>query len=287
VNLIRQISDSFYLLSLPIFERRKRVKRRRKGFFYKVFYESLCKVNLYDSNIVFDKVLNLKYQLETDIGNKLYYQGTFEHEDIFFLQSLIKDLSEPVVLDIGANIGFHSVMLQKANKSLRIYAFEPSEGTRKILNYNILCNGIKNANIMSQAVSNEVGTATFYEAADNAYSSLKDTKRKPINSGAMVDVVTIDVFAEAVKLSRLDLIKIDVEGFESEVIEGGLKTLTEFRPNLFVEIYQGKNSNPDPMRTINSLVGLGYKPFVFVQGKLVPFQGHHDKHYNYYFTFRA
>ena len=63
-------------------------------------------------------------------------------------------------------------------------------------------------------------------------------------------------------------------------------TLTAMQPDLFVEIYQGRNSNPDPIRTIDLLLGVGYRAWVVVDGSLQPYSRHKDDYYNYYFSVR-
>jgi hypothetical protein len=82
------------------------------------------------------------------------------------------------------------------------------------------------------------------------------------------------------------MVKIDVEGFETQVIEGGLAMLIAMKPDLFVEIYQGRNSNPDPTRTIDLLLGIGYRAWIVADGRLRPYGRHEDNYYNYYFSAR-
>ena len=110
----------------------------------------------------------------------------------------------------------------------------------QILEYNIQNKQLENqVKILPFAVSDSVGKANFYQTDDNAYSSLKDTQRKEVISKTEVDLITIDEFMIREKLHKIDLIKIDVEGFDTEVIKGGLKTFREFKPDIFIEIYKG------------------------------------------------
>jgi len=68
------------------------------------------------------------------------------------------------------------------------------------------------------------------------------------------------------------------------VIAGGRRTLQALRPDLFVEIYGGAGSNPDPERTVAAVCALGYRAFVLVDGEPVPYVRHSDDRYNYFFT---
>lgn len=288
LSIGRQIKRLYGLRQLTVYERRKRLQTHSQRGLLRLLNAWFCKVRLLNESMIFDEILNLKYELGSDIGNKLYFEGAFERDDISFLQTRIARSESPIILDIGANIGIHSIMLHKANPSAKIYAFEPSYKTKELLQFNVRCHtGDDMIQVVPVAVSNSVGKATFYEAADNAYSSLKDTKRKPVTVARSVEVTTIDHFSEIAKLKKINLIKIDVEGFESEVIQGGVKTLMAFRPDLFVEIYQGLNSNPNPDSTINLLTSIGYTPYVCNNGKLEPFIAHTDNFYNYFFTFQG
>ena len=271
----------------PIFIIRKLIGRANRLFNLNLEgINSLLRIKSIKNNWVFDQALNMSYELKTDIGDSLYLRGTFEEKEVSFLKGLTKSKVNPIIFDIGANIGFHSIVIAEANPKAKIYSFEPSISTRKLLDYNIQNRHLENqVKILSFAVSDSIGKANFYQTDDNAYSSLKDTQRKEVIDKIEVDVITIDEFMIRENLNKIDLIKIDVEGFDTEVIKGGLKTFEEYKPDIFIEIYKGINSNPDPLETINLLLNIGYKAFLIVEGKLTPFVEHSDLLYNYYFSF--
>lgn len=242
-----------------------------------------------DQNLVIDKVGNhiIEYEYDSDIGQCLFFHGAFEQQEIDFFARLIAREAAPVVLDIGANIGLHSLAWANANRNATIYAFEPSPSTMKLLNRNVETNSCRSQVVMvPRAISNEVGHAQFFECDDNAFSSLKDTRRKRVVRVEEVDVITIDSFVAEHKISRLSLVKIDVEGAETEVILGAVDTLRSLGPDLFVEIYGGTDSNPAPEGTIKLISELGYNAFVLKGGQPVPYERHDDAFYNYYFTRR-
>ena len=136
---------------------------------------------------------------------------------------------------------------------------------------------------MNIAISDSPGILEFYEAADDAYSSLKDTKRKNILRVHPVVVSSIDELISNLKLDRINFIKIDVEGFEHNVLKGMIKTLKIFKPTIFCEIYKGKNSNMRPEETIQMVCSNNYSAFVISDGRLVTYQSHDDSLYNYVF----
>jgi FkbM family methyltransferase len=168
---------------------------------------------------------------------------------------------------------------------VKIYAFEPSVTTSNILKKNIEMNRLDGRIFHIQnAVSDTIGMATFNECEDDAYSSLKDTKRKKVLSKIEVPVTTVDVFVNDRKIPAISLIKIDVEGMEHEVLHGAEKTLNLYSPDVFVEIYGGSSSNPDPELTVRYMLSLGYKAFVSDGKCFIPFEVHSDERFNYYFT---
>jgi len=227
----------------------------------------------------------IEYDYASDIGQCLFFHGAFEQQEIEFFARLIARDAAPVVLDIGANIGVHSLAWANANRNATIYAFEPSQSARKLLHRNVEASSCRNqVVIVPRAISNEIGHARFFQCDDNAFSSLKDTKRKRVVRVEEVDVTTVDSFVAEHEISELSLVKIDAEGAETEVILGAINTLRSLGPDLFVEIYGGTDSNPAPERTIKLISDLGYNAFVLKSGQPVPYERHDDAFYNYYFT---
>jgi FkbM family methyltransferase len=267
-------------------------KRLRKKFGNQVFDQAIVQQILgfnKKGSTVIDRLQNvqMEYDYLTDIGSSLFFLREFEQAEIHFLIQKMSDKHQTTILDIGANIGWHSVLWAKALPNSKIFAFEPAPDTYALLRRNIDRNSL-NQQIypISKAVSNEPGILPFFRSKDNAYSSLKDTKRREILDQISVPVTTIDEFVETHQLTEISLIKIDVEGLETQVVQGGLTTLDKFAPDLFVEIYGGQNSNPDPEATIQLISSLGYKSFVMKNAQISPYHQHSDLYYNYYFTRR-
>jgi FkbM family methyltransferase len=233
--------------------------------------------------------VTLCYRVRTDIGRSLYLTGSFEAAEIALIARILRagPAGAPAILDVGANIGVHSIALCSLFPDARVVAFEPAAGTRRVLERNIRDNGFaERIRVEACALSSACGSAQFYEMADDAYSSLKDTRRKALLRTGAVPLETLDHYVGDRGIARLDLVKIDVEGFETEVIEGGLATLAALKPDLFVEIYQGTHSNADPARTIGLITGVGYRGWVVKDGALHPMAQHDDRYYNYYFSVR-
>jgi FkbM family methyltransferase len=136
-------------------------------------------------------------------------------------------VKNPVVLDIGANIGTYSEAILKYAPNATIFAFEPSSVARKALEDRFFGNNA--VKVEPFALGSEASTETLWsDVAGSGLASL--TKRKLEHFGIdfshseRVDVATLDSWAQASEVVP-NLIKIDVEGHELDVLKGGLNTL--------------------------------------------------------------
>lgn len=232
-------------------------------------------------NKVKDKINKQKveYSLQGDIGRRLYLYGEFERNELDICRKYINRTS--VVIDIGANIGLHTIFFAKLATEGLVISFEPQRSIFSVLTENV--RGLANVVPLNLAISSAPRIAEFYVASDDAYSSLKDTLRKSIVSKIKVMTLPLDAFFDA--FDNLDLIKIDVEGYEHEVLLSMKKILERHKPVLFIEIYAGINSNLDPDKTVKFLKDLGYLAyFVDQAGELRKYEAHNDDFYNYFFV---
>lgn len=128
-----------------------------------------------------------------------------------FIKSNFKDDSL-VIFDIGANIGLTSLLMARLLPSAHIHAFEPGPNIHSLLKTNIMMNGLQNRITSIQAaVADSNGEAYFTE--NSAYGHFS-------SSGVETKVISAASYAESNGLTKIDFIKIDVEGFEPEVFQG-------------------------------------------------------------------
>jgi FkbM family methyltransferase len=223
---------------------------------------------------------DLEYYINTDIGNKLYFEGAFEKNELQLCAKFIKENS--IVIDIGANIGTHSIYFAKIATKGIVLAIEPQVTIFPTLLKNI--SNFNNIIPLNIAIDSEMKISEFFIMSDNAYSSLKDTKRKKVLQVKRVVTMPLDSLIDL--FDKIDFIKIDVEGFEKNVLLSMENILKRDKPTLFVEIYKGENSNPDPEGTIRLLTDMGYKAYIVNHtGSLEKFVKHNDSYYNYFFIY--
>ncbi len=156
--------------------------------------------------------------------------GDYEHFELELFKKILKE--GDVVLDIGANIGVYCIEASRIIGRMGVvYAFEPIADNIKLLTKNLQMNSISNVTLLPFAIGEKVGRIKIYKVEN---SIATHTAGAISDNYEDVSVETIDHFIEEKKLS-IDLIKMDIEGYEGFAIEGGLKTLKKQQPKLFIE----------------------------------------------------
>lgn len=158
-----------------------------------------------------------------DVGRAIHFVGNFETAEVAYLREVLTPSS--VCIDVGANIGFFTLLMAIAAPHGRVHAFEPLPLNVALLGASVALNRLANVSVNAVAVGAAPGTADFVEAADGAYSSLHDTGRKPVAALTQVAVVTLDDVCDGLGNPAVDVLKIDVEGAEALVLAGAARLL--------------------------------------------------------------
>jgi FkbM family methyltransferase len=173
----------------------------------------------------------------TIIGWNIHFFGSYEPE----VRAQIRRWLSPgaTAVDVGANVGWHALLMATiVGPTGRVYAFEPNESTRARLRGAIDANGLQQVTIDSRALSDRIGT-TGFEApqAGDVWDGTGRMTAAPAagGSGMSVECTTLDAFVEEHGIDRLDLVKIDVEGWEQTVLRGAPRTLARLAPSVVFE----------------------------------------------------
>ena len=150
-----------------------------------------------------------------------------------------------VILDIGANIGSHTVYWAFERNAKKIYAFEPLPDTFNILKTNIELNSLQNrVEIYNIGLSNESCSCSIdkYNESNIGGTSFKKSDRgnfifKPLDNFGFDE--------------KINLIKIDVEGAEVNVLNGGKKTIVKNKPVIVIETFTHKKEVDEFMASIS------------------------------------
>ncbi len=145
----------------------------------------------------------------------------------------IQHLSGDGALDIGANIGSYALRLARSFRT--VTAFEPVEAHCRVLRINVALNHIQNVRVEQVALSDSNGVTPLYVRGGA-------TSLNPSHYGIryanpiQVRVTRLDDFDRMP--TKVDFVKIDVEGYENRVIQGGKETIARFRPTIAIEVHR-------------------------------------------------
>jgi len=176
--------------------------------------------------------LNLK---DKGISKDLALDGVREPESTKEIKKLVK--SGDVVVEAGANIGYYALMeSQLVGKKGKVYAIEPSPDNVVCLKNNIRLNNNSNIEIYPLAVGDKKGNVKMNISSHSNLNSLIAQKNKKIIKTIDVNVTTLDVFLKNKKYPNF--IRMDVEGYEYNIIKGMGKILKAKKPlKLFIELH--------------------------------------------------
>ncbi len=166
-------------------------------------------------------------------------------------------------LDIGANVGWYSILVAKAAPEASVYAFEPVPSTYQLLMENILLNNIGNIHPHNFALGAEEQQLEFFFHPENSDSaSLVNILERPDAQKLVVSVRKLDDVAASKDL-KVDFLKCDVEGAELMVLRGALQTIERDRPIIFLEMLRKWSSKfgYHPNDIIDLLSAYGYHCF--------------------------
>ncbi len=224
-----------------------------------------------------------------DVGREIVVLRSYERRESEFLSSLVHP--EDICMDIGANTGYYTMLMASRATKGEVHSFEPVPLVWHLLNCGILLNGFKHVCANNFAIASSDGKTSFSQATDSAYSSLIPVGRKAEENQITISVYALDSYMAHRQLERVDILKVDVEGAEGKVLQGGAATFGSARKRPRIAMLEVYNPNLKPYgSSVNEIVsmmeGFGYKPFfVSPQGQPLPFKKeHHDRYYNVFFV---
>jgi len=186
---------------------------------------------------------------ELDLGSyldcRLYYLGIHEPWETRFVECVTRPGF--VFFDVGANIGYFTLLAAKrVGLSGEVHSFEPSPEEFTKLSRNVRLNGFGMVRLNRKALSDSPGRVYITEtrsAGTTRIATDSDLRARE------VEAVSLDSYVDAREVSRLNLIKVDIEGAEYRFLLGGVRTIRRFRPILIMEL------NPNALEAFGSHPG--------------------------------
>jgi len=191
----------------------------------------------------------------------------FERHEIAFILGVLQP--GMTFLDIGANVGIYAIAAAKKDPNVRVYAFEPCKWTFQVLDENIRLNALSNVTAIRTALGDRIGEVILQ--VNTPGKDGLNTIGSPSHPGCQivaqetVPITTLDAFIESHTVSRVDVMKVDVEGAELMVLRGG-RNLLERRDAPLI-LYEGyswctRGFNYHPVEIMWLLQDYGYSLFV-------------------------
>jgi protein O-GlcNAc transferase len=167
---------------------------------------------------------NITLSMDDDVIEKhiRQYDHFYEH----WMLEATKNLNG-IAIDAGSNFGNHAVYYSMFANAHEVIAIEPVWENYRNLCYNIGVNGCTNIKPIYAGVSDKKGWTGFSRDGRWSQCTLKGIGNIP--------VITID----SLELSNVALIKIDCEAMEDKVLKGAMETIEKFKPDLFIESFDG------------------------------------------------
>jgi FkbM family methyltransferase len=167
-------------------------------------------------NYSYDKTFPITLRPNEGVSRLTFYFGVSEPDLFAFYDSFLRP--GMFVMDVGANIGLHSLfMAKRVAPSGKVYALEPAPEIFRRLEENVASSTLKNLFIFPLALGEKSGVARINDVPE-------DTSRTFLTNsgqGSLVPVETLDDFCHKNSIGNLNFLKLDVEGFEEMVLRGG------------------------------------------------------------------
>ena len=217
--------------------------------------------------------LKYKGNLNNNIDANVFFYGAFEKPLLFFLRdtlnALITETPKAIFMDIGANVGHHSIFLSKF--ASQVLAFEPYPKVNMQFKQQIAHNNISNIQIFETGLSDRRETLNYYAPTGNneGIGSFDESSiGKGNTSYGKLELQEGDQVIESDSWKNIKLIKIDVEGFEKKVIKGLSRTIEEERPVIVCEITYGQQLSFGSIEELSSYLPQNYEILTFNTRKL-------------------
>ncbi|MEM2613326.1 MAG: FkbM family methyltransferase [Nitrososphaerota archaeon] len=209
------------------------------GRFRNFYWRQLLKKSK-ENFVTFAKVRGHKmalYLSNNEISNALFIYGSYEENETEILERIIK--RGDVVVDIGANIGYYTLIFARlVGKDGKVFAFEPEPTNFKLLKINVLKNGYDNVIFERKAVTHKTNSVKLYVSDKPGNHRIYESTNNP--NFLIVDSISLDdYFNNLNEKNKINVIKMDIEGAEYAAFKGmtslllnnpNVKIVTEFNP---------------------------------------------------------
>ena len=199
----------------------------------------------------------------------LYEQQDWFEDEIGFLRRLL--LPGQQAIDVGANYGVYTLSIARViGPTGTVWAFEPASSTAAFLEQGIAANNFTQVVLERSALSRDCGTAQL-TVNDNSELNALLRDEQSGNATETVRLATLDDCLRRYGWKKIDFLKIDAEGEEANIIEGGRRFFADLSPLILYEVRAGEEVH---LELVQKFAALGFDSYRLVPGLdlLVPFR---------------
>jgi FkbM family methyltransferase len=179
-----------------------------------------------------------------------FIHGDYGVNETAVIQRLVK--SHDVVFDIGAHVGYFTLLASRIAAMGKVFSFEPLPANLAYLRRHVRANGLSNVTVFAAAVGRRSGRQSFDLAAGGTgRGRLAAAGAAPLE----VQVVSLDELMDGGRVQAPDFIKMDVEGAEGDALRGAARMLARFHPRILLSLH-GEAAARDCEALLR---GLGYR----------------------------
>lgn len=251
---MRSLLASFFkfILSFQFF--------RQKYFaFHKYIFKPYHLFRNVKKSIVYRKSIKLDLDLDDWIQQQLYFLGDYEKNEIDYLHTVLKQ--GDTFIDVGGNIGLFSLNASRiVGPAGKVYAFEAFKPNYEKFSKHLILNNLRNVTLEHLAVSEQSGYIEILYNENYGNVGMASSYLQDFTAKERVQSTSLDAYVKAQHMTKIDLIKIDIEGGEFSALKGMPEILTRYQPKIIIEINNIalKSSNHHEEELLQLLLQKGY-----------------------------
>ena len=199
----------------------------------------------------------MKLDISNLVDNCIYFYTEQKALDRFISHFKPTD----TIIDVGANIGYTTLLFSKATPAGKVFSIEPSKELFNTVTEHLCLNKIKNVIGLNIGLGEKAMSALLYKVSENnsGMNRVFEHTETSFNSESII-IKTLDDVVKEQKIEKVDAIKIDVEGYEYKILKGAYNTLRSYKPVLLIEIdnFNLKEQQSSPLEIFKFLTELNY-----------------------------
>lgn len=211
--------------------------------------------------------------LKEHMGGQIFFRGSYSGDQLTLIEKLLD--KDGVFLDVGANQGEFSIAAARIVQKGKVIAFEPVSEYRERLLTNIQLNDFGNVQVIAAALGEQEGSLPIFDQQENFTDGTRHEGLPTLfasnsrhHAREVVPVKRLDDVLRELGISRVDVIKLDIEGAEWIALRGAVNTITSCRPTLILEIGREtcRAAGYEPEALVEWLVSLNYRIEKVIEG---------------------